>query len=340
MFFHQQFVPGLTVASNMIGDEKTEQVAFIDPTRAVDEYVEIAKQEGLRITHVLETGEEQGGGRFRSNRFSFILGIVIVGLAAASTGGTGATADEAARPSTSRELPPGELGRVVALGREIVENTGEHPLSKPFVRNSLTCSSCHLDAGTDPRAATFLGVATAYPAWSPRENRVITLEDRVLNCFMRSMNGVRPPNGSEVSVAVTAYIAWLSDGERLAMNPKAPLGPGHVPPLKTDAKLADSGRGKTLYAEHCASCHGNDGIGTEEGPPVWGEMSYNDGAGLSRNDKLAAWLKVAMPLGDPSLSEREALDIAAYVNSQPRPKFVLEEHLPAAERLGEYNADK
>ena len=67
-------------------------------------------------------------------------------------------------------------------------------------------------------------------------------------------------------------------------------------------------------------------------------MSYNDGAGLSRVDKLAAWLKVAMPLGDPSLSEQEALDIAAYVNAHPRPKFVLKDHLPKAERLGEYNA--
>jgi thiosulfate dehydrogenase len=71
--------------------------------------------------------------------------------------------------------PTGELGRVIALGREIVEETNTHPLSKPFVGNSLTCSSCHLDAGTDPKAATFLGVATAYPAWSPREKRVITL---------------------------------------------------------------------------------------------------------------------------------------------------------------------
>src|SRR5690606_32935676 len=102
--------------------------------------------------------------------------------------------------ASSRSLPEGELGRVIELGREIIENTNTHPLSQPFVGNALTCQSCHLDAGTDPKAASFLGVATAYPAWSPRENRVITLEDRVLNCFMRSMNGIRPPNGSEVSV--------------------------------------------------------------------------------------------------------------------------------------------
>lgn len=55
MFFHQRFVPGLAALSYMVGDEKAKEVAIIDPTRDVDEYVEIAKREGLRITHVLET---------------------------------------------------------------------------------------------------------------------------------------------------------------------------------------------------------------------------------------------------------------------------------------------
>jgi len=241
--------------------------------------------------------------------------------------------------NSNTPLPPGELGKVVSLGREIVENTNEHSLSKPFVNNALTCSSCHLDAGTDPKAATFLDIASAYPAWSPRENRVITLEDRVLNCFMRSMNGVRPAKGSKLSIAVAAYITWLSTGSRIEMNPEKPLGPRHVPMLDISVQQADLDRGKALFATKCADCHGERGQGTGEGPPTWGRQSYNDGAGLSRNGKLAAWLKVAMPLGDPSLSEQEALDIAAFVNSHERPKFVLQEHLPAAENLGEYNAE-
>ena len=66
---------------------------------------------------------------------------------------------------------------------------------------------------------------------------------------------------------------------------------------------------------------------------VWDDKSYNDGAGLSRIDKLASWFKVAMPLYDPYSTEQEALDIAAFVNLQPRPRFVLEEHLPKADRL-------
>src|SRR5215218_4810556 len=55
MFFHQRFIPGLAIASYMIGDERAKEVAVIDPTRDVDEYLRIAKDEGLRITHILET---------------------------------------------------------------------------------------------------------------------------------------------------------------------------------------------------------------------------------------------------------------------------------------------
>ena len=55
MFFHQRFVPGLAIASYLVGDEKARQVAVIDPTRDVDEYIQIAKDEGLHITHILET---------------------------------------------------------------------------------------------------------------------------------------------------------------------------------------------------------------------------------------------------------------------------------------------
>lgn len=240
-------------------------------------------------------------------------------------------------PAAPTEYPEGPLGEVVRLGETLVNETKDHPLSKPFVGNQLNCTSCHLDGGTHPDAGSFLQTAAAYPAWSPRENRVITLEDRVLNCFMRSQNGIRPPNGSQVSVAITTYITWLSTGSKIQMNGEKPLGPRHVPQLEFDWSKANPVQGKQDYKTYCLDCHGQDGQGTADGPPVWGPQSYNDGAGLSRVPKMASWLKVGMPLGDPSLTEQEAADIAAYINSQERPKFKLEEHLPKAERLGEYN---
>jgi len=228
-----------------------------------------------------------------------------------------------------RSLPPGPLGETIQLGQRLVEQTTTHPLTKPFIGNSLNCTSCHLKNGTDLKAATFIGVATAYPAWSPREQRVITLEDRILNCFIRSGNGIRPPLGGDVSIPIAAYITWLSTDQPVKMNAERSLGPNAVPELKIDAQQADRGRGKTLYSARCASCHGDDGQGDEDNPPVWGPQSYNDGAGLAQVPKLASWLKVAMPLDETDLTDQAALDIAAYVNSHDRPKFNLKDHLPA-----------
>ena len=241
-------------------------------------------------------------------------------------------------PAPRREPPPGKLGEVVRLGEKLVRETTTQPLSKPYVGNALNCGSCHLDGGRDPKAGTFLGTATAYPAYSPREGRVITLEDRILNCFMRSCNGVRPPLGGEVSVAIAAYITWLSGDRPVAMNPARPAGPGAIRPLAADAASADPERGRAVYAEKCADCHAEDGRGRKTNPPVWGDRSYNRGAGLAQTPQLAAWLKVAMPLGDPDLAEQEALDVAAFINGHDRPAFRLGDHLPPPAKLGEYNA--
>jgi thiosulfate dehydrogenase len=229
-----------------------------------------------------------------------------------------AMAEEVKRPDA---YPPGELGEWVKLGEAIVKNTIAHPMSKPYVGNRLNCTSCHLDAGTHKQAASFLGTAAAYPAWSPREKSVITLEDRVVNCFIRSQNGSRPPIESKVPLAISTYITWLSIGYEIQMNAEAPLGPNRMVALRIQAANANITNGKRIYQNQCADCHGQNGEGNDEGPPVWGMESYNDGAGMAGNDKLAAWLKVAMPLDDPNLSDQEAVDVAAYVNSHERPVF-------------------
>lgn len=124
------------------------------------------------------------------------------------------------------------------------------------------------------------------------------------------------------------------------MNVENPLGPNHTPQLNLEGLKPNVERGATLYATQCADCHGDSGLGTDEGPPVWGDKSYNDGAGLSRVPKLASWLKVAMPLDDAKLTAQEAFDIAAFGNSHRRPNFVLSEHLPKDNQLGEYNGKR
>lgn len=55
MFFTQIYEPGLAHASYMVGCKATGQCAVIDAKRDVDTYIEIARKEGLKITHLLET---------------------------------------------------------------------------------------------------------------------------------------------------------------------------------------------------------------------------------------------------------------------------------------------
>lgn len=55
MFFKQIYEPGLAHASYMVGCQATGEVMVIDAKRDIDTYLDIARQERLRITHLTET---------------------------------------------------------------------------------------------------------------------------------------------------------------------------------------------------------------------------------------------------------------------------------------------
>lgn len=55
MFFRQIYEPGLAHASYMVGCQKTKECLVIDAKRDIDTYLEIARQEGLKVTHLTET---------------------------------------------------------------------------------------------------------------------------------------------------------------------------------------------------------------------------------------------------------------------------------------------
>ena len=89
----------------------------------------------------------------------------------------------------------------------------------------------------------------------------------------------------------------------------------------------------------CTSCHGADGKGQMNSntnqytyPPLWGDNSYNTGAGLYRVSRFAGYIHDNMPFGathaNTQLTIDESWDIAAYVNSQPRPDKKFKEDWP------------
>jgi glyoxylase-like metal-dependent hydrolase (beta-lactamase superfamily II)/rhodanese-related sulfurtransferase len=55
MYFNQIAVPGLGCLSYVIGCPKAKAMAVIDPKRDIQDYLNIAREEGMQITHVFNT---------------------------------------------------------------------------------------------------------------------------------------------------------------------------------------------------------------------------------------------------------------------------------------------
>jgi len=259
-----------------------------------------------------------------------------------------------------KNYPAGDLGKLVKLGEDIMLHTDTHPLTKDLVGNKLNCASCHLKGsdgkpGTADGIGTFIGTATAFPAYSKREKTVQSLQDRANNCFMRSMNGKRPIIDSEASMAMYAYITWLSEGMPMKMDTKRPCSPNNSARWAKNAKKfakiqkkathANYENGKKIFVAKCASCHGDHGQGMGTFPPLWGKdakgkwLSYNTGAGMSKLNKGAAWVQSNMPLGQGgTLKDQEAADVMLYVDAQERAPFDLKKGLLPKEQMGYYNS--
>ena len=260
-----------------------------------------------------------------------------------------------------KAYPAGEVGKMVKLGEDIALHTDTHPLTKDFVGNKLNCASCHLKGedgkpGTAGSISSWLDTGTAFPAWSKREQSVQTLQDRSNNCFMRSMNGKRLIIDSKASIAIEAYITWLSEGKPVMMDRKGPWGPTnmkiwpkgikHFKPIQKKATHANYVNGQKIYEAKCASCHGQNGEGMAAFPPLWGKsadgkwLSYNTGAGMSKLPKGATWIQLKMPLGQGgTLTDQEAADVTLYVDAQPRADFDLEKALLPKAEMGIYNSN-
>jgi thiosulfate dehydrogenase len=214
------------------------------------------------------------------------------------------------------ETIPGDLrGEPIRLGYMMIVHTQEY--GKRYVGNALNCANCHLDGGLNPNSASFVGISTLYPQYRERAGRQITLADQINECFERSLNGKPLPPDSVKLTAIVAYIEWLSQN-----MPPGSAVPWRGIPRLTSTHQPDSLNGRKVFEKKCVFCHGSDGQGTMAGPPLWGPRSYNIGAGMARIGVAASFIKANMPRGwGWTVTDDEAIDVAAYINTQPRPDF-------------------
>ncbi|AXK49107.1 cytochrome C [Aliarcobacter trophiarum LMG 25534] len=229
-------------------------------------------------------------------------------------------------------IPNNQFGDLIKYGKELTVHTYKYigPEVKDkkmrYSGNNLSCQSCHLEAATKPYAAPFVGLYGQFPQYRPRENTIGTLADRINGCMQRSMNGKPLPVESKEMRAFEAYIYWLSQGvpvgAKVEGNSLSEINRKMILTTK-----ADEAKGKEVYSVHCASCHGVNGEGVKnEGlangytfPPLWGNDTYNKGAGMYRTLKAADFIKSNMPIGatkeNPILTDEEAYNVAVYMNS-------------------------
>lgn len=227
------------------------------------------------------------------------------------------------KDETTREL--------VLYGEELIAHTSKYLGPNGTVQqisNGMNCQNCHLDAGKRMGGNNYAAVAATYPKFRARSGGMESVYKRVSDCFERSLNGSAPDSNSREFQAIEAYIKWV--GKDVAKN-ESPKGSGiKIPELLSRA--ADPVRGKKIYATTCQRCHSANGEGKMnpekngyEYPPLWGNHSYNTGAGLYRLSNFAGFVQSNMPFNEVThnnqLTNEQAWDLAAYVNSQPRPVF-------------------
>ena len=224
------------------------------------------------------------------------------------------------QPPADTDIPNNAFGELVRRGQDLFMNT--KALAPEYVGNEMNCVNCHIDRGRKANSAPLWAAYPMYPAYRKKNNKVNTYVERMQGCFQFSMNGKPPAADSEILTALTTYAYWLSTG---APTGKAQPGRGfdEPPPPKGGYDIA---RGKAVYEKQCQLCHGENGEGKKVGvtsvfPALWGKDSYNWGAGMHRINTAAGFIQHNMPLGrGETLSDQEAWDVAAYINSHERPQ--------------------
>lgn len=269
---------------------------------------------------------------------TFVAGVVVTaiglmavmprGVAPAPDGGGGASATEASfTPPALADIPGGEEGAAIKRGLAIFNDPKAN--AGQFVGNAMACRNCHIDSGRKADSSPMWAAWISYPQYRKKTGTINTMHDRIKGCFRYSMDaenspsGAPPPDDSDVYRDLEMYFYWLAKGAPTGARLKG----ANYPKPALPAGGYDPARGASIYAARCAACHGPDGQGAKQPdgkvvyPPLWGPDSYNWGAGMARIDLAAGFIRANMPQDKPgSLSDAEAWDVAAFVDSHERPK--------------------
>jgi thiosulfate dehydrogenase len=219
------------------------------------------------------------------------------------------------RPPTEADIPNDSLGAAIRRGLYLLRFTAD---SLPdYATGRMQCVSCHQNDGLKASAAPLTGSHARFPKYMARSGTVIGLADRVNYCFTRSAAGNALPVDSREMTDILAYLAFIS--RDVPTGTKIDGADGLI--AMKDTLVGDIARGAELYvSKTCVTCHLPDGEGNGPFPPLWGPNSYSVGASMTREERAASFIYHNMPQTAPgTLTPQEAFDLAAFINSHPRP---------------------
>jgi thiosulfate dehydrogenase len=220
------------------------------------------------------------------------------------------------------------LGETVLLGKEIFDRTplyiGPNGSMRKQPSNGMSCKNCHLDSGTRTSALPLYDAHVKWPSLDARTGAIITLADRINSCVARPMASTPLPVESPEMIALLTYLRWISVGRAVYWRNSKFRDQVEISYLN---RAADPAKGKLVYERICQRCHQptGEGLRSADGtefvyPLLWGAHSYAEGSSMQRVILLARFVKGNMPYGTtpnkPVLTDEEAFDVAAYVNSE------------------------
>jgi len=270
----------------------------------------------------------------------FILFIAVLFMCSCNNSGNGYTVADTTehlwRGWNIYQIP--ESDSMARYGHELISKTSYYLGPNGIIAqisNGMNCQNCHLQAGTAVYGINFGSVAAMYPKFSARSGTIENVYTRVNNCIQRSLNGKALDTAGKEMQAIAAYINFI--GANVEKGKKTP-GSG-LKDLEYLDRAADTAKGKIIFISKCQSCHQPNGEGVLNAdqtafnyPALWGNNSFNDGAGLYRISNLAKFVKNNMPLGatynDPQLTNEEAWDVAAFVTTRSRPHINVPKDWP------------
>ena len=158
-----------------------------------------------------------------------------------------------------------------------------------------SCASCHGDDGEG-----LMGVAATYPAWDAQSGRVLNLEAQINACRERHQIQPTLDYESDDLLALTAYVAHLSNGTPISVQLTPELQAAH------DAGEAYFFTRRGQFNLACAQCHNDN----------WGKQLRGDTISQGHGNGFPAYRLEWQSLGS---LHRRLQDCDTGVRAEPMP---------------------